>query len=220
MPVVTTTAYNQVSNIIPLIQSLLNDPQGNVFTIPGLAQPIVAAPLGATEIGVTVTIVTINPHGLNPGQQVTVAGVGTAGYNGVFIVLTTPDPYTFTYTAVAGLAADGGGTVTLQGGTILPGQVNLLVNLNSCYRTIRRKLTVIGDETFTYDNVIITVPKLAAPDPSVQVVVNDATAAPNNLPFNLVEPDKLWERLTGSSDQFVEMVDMTGHGGLPSRPQD
>jgi len=220
MPILTTTAYNSVSSVIPLIQALLNDPQGNVFTIPGLAQAIVGAPLGATEVGTTVTIVTVNPHGFNPGNIVTISGVPIAGYNGSFTVLTVPDPNTFTYTAIAGLLPSGGGTATFQGGIILPGQVNLMPYLNSCYRTIRRKLTVIGDETFTYDNIIITIPKIAAADPSVQVVVNDATAPPNNLPFNLIEPDKLWERITGSSDQFVEMVDMTGHGGLPSRPQD
>jgi hypothetical protein len=220
MPVLTTTAYDSVSSVIPLIQSLLNDPQGNVFTVPGLAQGIVGAPLGATEVGTTVTIVTTNPHGLNPGQQTLISGVGVAGYNGTFVVLTTPTPWSFTYTAVAGLGPSGGGTSTFQGGTILASQVNLLPYLNSAYRTIRRKLTNVGDETFTYDNVIITVPPIAVADPSVQVVVNDATLPPNNLPFNLIEPDKLWERLTGSTDQFVEMVDMTGHGGLPSRPQD
>lgn len=220
MPVLGTTAYNTVGSVIPLIQALLNDPQGNVFTIPGLSQQIVGSPLGATEVGTTVTVVTINPHGLNPGNSVTISGVGVAGYNGVFTVLTTPTTNSFTYTAVGGLAASGGGTATFQGGTIGAGQVNLMTYLNSTYRTIRRKLTVIGDETFVYDNVIITVPPLAAPDVTAQVVVNDATPPPNNLPFNLIEPDKLWERLTGTTDQFVEMVDMTGRGGLPSRPQD
>jgi hypothetical protein len=222
MPVLSTSAYNTVSSVIPLIQSLLNDPQGNVFTVPGLAQPIVGAPLGATNVvGVTVIITTVNPHGLNPGQQTVIAGVGVAGYNGTYTVLTTPTPYTFTYNIGAGgLGASGGGTSTFQGGTILPAQVNLMPYLNSCYRTIRRKLTVIGDETFVYDNIVITVAPIALADPSVQVTVNDATPPPNNLPFNLIEPDKLWERLTGSTDQFVEMVDMTGHGGLPSRPQD
>lgn len=189
--------------------------------MPGLAQAIVASPLGATEAGTTVTITTINPHGLNPGQSVNISGVGVAGYNGVNItVLTTPTAYTFTYTAGAGLAPSGGGTSVFQGGTILPGQVNLMEPLNSAYRIIRRKLDIAGREAFVYDNVILTVPPLAAPDPAAQVVINDATAPPNNLPFNLLEPLKLWERITGTTDQFVEMVDMTGHGGLPSRMQD
>ena len=30
----------------------------------------------------------------------------------------------------------------------------------------------------------------------------------------------MWERANGSSDDFVEMVDLTQHGGLPSREQD
>jgi len=32
-------------------------------------------------------------------------------------------------------------------------------------------------------------------------------------------PLKLWERANGSSDDFVEMTDLTDHGGLPSQPQ-
>src|SRR6266566_2802832 len=36
----------------------------------------------------------------------------------------------------------------------------------------------------------------------------------------LLVPLKLWERPDGSSDDFAEMVDLTRHGGLPSRTQD
>jgi hypothetical protein len=39
------------------------------------------------------------------------------------------------------------------------------------------------------------------------------------LPTDLLVPLKLWERPNGSSDDFVEMTDLTGHGGLPSQPQ-
>src|SRR6185437_1440647 len=47
----------------------------------------------------------------------------------------------------------------------------------------------------------------------------DATAAPNQLPSDLLVPLKLWERAAGSSDDFLEMWDLTDHGGLPSQPQ-
>src|SRR4029077_18779282 len=30
---------------------------------------------------------------------------------------------------------------------------------------------------------------------------------------------KLWERANGSSDDFIEMTDVSGHDGLPSEPQ-
>jgi hypothetical protein len=58
-----------------------------------------------------------------------------------------------------------------------------------------------------------------APDPSVQVFISDASAPPNQLPTDLLVPLKVWERANGSTDDFSEMVDLTRHGGLPSREQ-
>src|SRR5262249_10949077 len=60
----------------------------------------------ATEAGTTVTITTTAPHGLIAGQQITIAGVGVAGYNGTFTVLATGlTATTFQYTnPTAGLA--------------------------------------------------------------------------------------------------------------------
>lgn len=68
---------------------------------------------GASETGTTATITTTAAHGLVPGQMVTLAGVGVAGYNGTFVIATVPTTKTFTYTnPIAGLAVSGGGTVT------------------------------------------------------------------------------------------------------------
>jgi len=83
-----------------------------------IASFIAAAPNGATEIGNTVTITTNAPHSLVTGQSVLVAGVGVAGYNGVYQVTVpaVPSPTTFTYTDPNGaLAPSGEGYVT--GGT-------------------------------------------------------------------------------------------------------
>jgi hypothetical protein len=81
----------------------------------GATQPaavtIAASPSGATENGFLVTITTTAAHGLSAGQSVTVAGVGVAGYNGTFPVVSAPTTTQFTYIAGAsGLAASGGGT--------------------------------------------------------------------------------------------------------------
>ena len=57
-------------------------------------------------------------------------------------------------------------------------------------------------------------------DASLQVSITDATAPPNQLPTDLLVPLKLWERPSGSTDDFLEMLDLTAHGGLPSLPQD
>ena len=75
-----------------------------------------AAPTGATEVGNTVTITTAAPHNFAPGQSVTIAGVGVAGYNGSFTIASVPTPTTYTVTnPTAALAASGGGTSTPRG---------------------------------------------------------------------------------------------------------
>jgi len=89
----------------------------------GATQPaavtIAASPTGATENGFLVTITTTAAHGLSAGQSVTVAGVGVAGYNGTFPVVSAPTTTQFTYIAGAsGLAASGGGTAASATATI------------------------------------------------------------------------------------------------------
>jgi hypothetical protein len=95
----------------------------------------------------------------------------------------------------------------------------LMPYVNSAYRKVQRALANIQSGTFIVDNVTVVVPAVAAVDSSAQVAITDATASPNQLPTDLLVPRKLWERLSGSSDDFVEMTDLTNHGGLPSEPQ-
>src|SRR5712664_1864001 len=89
----------------------------------GATQPaavtIAASPNGATANGFLVTITTTDAHGLSAGQSVTIAGVGVAGYNGTFPVVSAPTTTQFTYIAGAsGLAASGGGTAASANATI------------------------------------------------------------------------------------------------------
>src|SRR5271169_5907832 len=65
------------------------------------AVTIAASPTGATENGFLVTINTTTVHGLSAGQSVTIAGVGVAGYNGTFLIVSTPTTQQFTYIAGA-----------------------------------------------------------------------------------------------------------------------
>src|SRR5271165_5205493 len=69
----------------------------------GATQPaavaIVASPNGAAQNGYLVTITTSAAHGLSAGESVTVAGVGVAGYNGTFAVVSAPSTTQFTYIA-------------------------------------------------------------------------------------------------------------------------
>jgi hypothetical protein len=95
----------------------------------------------------------------------------------------------------------------------------LLPYANAAYRKAQRALANVGAGAFITDNVTLAVPAISAADPSLQVSITDATAPPNQLPTDLLVPVKLWERPLGSGQDFVEMVDLTRHGGLPSRAQ-
>jgi hypothetical protein len=96
----------------------------------------------------------------------------------------------------------------------------LLPYANAAYRKVQRALANVQSGTFLSDDVLLVVSAVTAVDPSAQVSITDATAPPNQLPVDLLVPLKLWERVNGSSDDFVEMTDLTNHGGLPSQPQD
>ena len=96
----------------------------------------------------------------------------------------------------------------------------LLPYANSAYRKLQRALGNTGAGGFLSDDTLLVVAAIPAPDASLQTSLTDATAPPNQLPTDLLVPLKLWERPDGSSDDFVEMVDLTRHGGLPSRVQD
>jgi hypothetical protein len=102
----------------------------------------------------------------------------------------------------------------------------LLPYVNSAYRKVQRAMGNAGAGGFLTDDALLVVPAVASQDSSLQVSITDATAPPNQLPTDLLLPLKLWERPNpsstggGSAQDFVEMVDLTRHGGLPSRPQD
>jgi uncharacterized lipoprotein YajG len=120
-PVPTITGKALVTDGSRLVVA---DPTINQISVVDVAGPSVEAtlpinissfiaPSGATEVGGTVTLSTTTPHGLSAGQSVLVAGVGVAGYNGVFTVASVPSSTTLTYTAAPGLTTpSGGGYVT------------------------------------------------------------------------------------------------------------
>ena len=91
--------------------------------------------------------------------------------------------------------------------------------VNSGYRKVQRALANVGSGTFLSDNALLVVTAVTEVDASAQVSITDATAPPNQLPCDLLVPEKLWERCNGSSDDFVEMTDLTDHDGSPSESQ-
>jgi hypothetical protein len=61
----------------------------------------------------------------------------------------------------------------------------LLPFVQSAYRKVYRALENVGHESMIADNVSLVVPAVAGIDPSLQVSITDATAAPNQLPSML-----------------------------------
>src|SRR5215470_15296853 len=96
----------------------------------------------------------------------------------------------------------------------------LLPYVNSAYRKVQRAIGNAGGGGFIQDDALLVVAAVDSVDTSLQVSITDASEPPNQLPTDLLVPLKLWERPDGSSQDFVEMVDLTRHGGLPSRAQD
>ncbi|MGB6835598.1 MAG: hypothetical protein WBE24_19240 [Candidatus Acidiferrum sp.] len=96
----------------------------------------------------------------------------------------------------------------------------LLPYANSAYRKVQRALGNAGGGGFIQDDVLLVVAAVTEIDTSLQVSITDATAPPNQLPTDLLVPLKIWERPNGSTDDFLEMVDVSQHGGLLSRVQD
>lgn len=77
---------------------------------------IAASPTGAVrDANNNVTITTAAAHGYAVGQNVAIAGVTDASFNGPsFTIVTVPSTTTFTYGQVGAAANSGGGTATLQ----------------------------------------------------------------------------------------------------------
>ena len=69
----------------------------------------------ATEVSTTATITTVGKHNFSVGETVVIAGVGVAGYNGTFTIVSTPTPTTFTYSTspTSGLGASSGGSANV-----------------------------------------------------------------------------------------------------------
>lgn len=219
MPVVGSTAYITARTITSLARALLNDIGVNGYPVP------IASAVRSSN---TVTVQTQIPHGLISGDTTVLAGIlgGATSFNGTFII-TYVGPTTFTYPQTAanesattntGSSAGKMDSFGIGTGVIFTDFV-LIPYVNAAYRTAQRAMAMAGSPLFRQDDVLLVVPKVSAVDVSVQVVVNDSTAPPNQLPTDLLEPVKIWERQSGTNDPFVEMINLTYSGGLPSREQ-
>jgi hypothetical protein len=141
---VTEAGYNGTFTVtaVPSSRSFQYTSPNTGLPVSGGGTVTLAVP-GATESGTTVTINTAAPHGRSVGDNITIAGVGVAGYNGTFTITAVPTPRSFQYTAaVSGLAASGGGSATF----FSPFQVRIGGNDSA----------VIGGSGLAYNNANLT----------------------------------------------------------------
>jgi hypothetical protein len=104
--------------------------------------------------------------------------------------------------------------------------------LNSAIRDVYRELRNVGQPTLIKDNVIILglpvvnspTNGVGGPDPTVQTVLSTIgyfDGVEQNpqylLPADMIYPERLWERATGTNNPFLPMTQSTF--GLPPRPQ-
>jgi hypothetical protein len=127
---------------------------------------------------------------------------------------TAYESFSTVQTLVRSLLNDQPGNVYAIGGTAP--KVDLVPYMVMAYRKVYRALQTASKEAFIVDDVLFTVTGISV-DPSARVVISDTTTP--QLPTDLVYPLNLWERASGSSDDFAPMVDMSESGGLPSIPQ-
>ena|SRR5271157_1558965 len=213
MPGVGSSRYPQARTVINLVRSLLND-----ASVAAAMVPIISA----QRSGGVVQITTQGAHGLIAGvlpDQAIISGVSTGllSFNGTFTVATVIGPTQFQY-AQAGASETqlGGFSAGVNLGAVFTDPV-LIPYINSAYRRVRRGLAMSGMPLFVNDLIYLIIPKVAAVDPSIQVGLTDNSSP--QLPIDLLEPIDIWERVNGSSDDFIPMIDLTTHGGLPSIPQ-
>lgn len=221
MPVLSSVAYSGTRAVTSLVRALLND-----IGINGYPIPIASASRAAN----VVTVQTQVPHSLISGDTTIISGVtgGATSFNTTGPVTATYiNMFAFSYPQTGGNESANANTGNSSGradatgiglGVIFPDFV-LMPYINAAYRTTQRAVAMAGSPLFRVDDVLLVVAAINPADASVQAVINDATPAPNQLPQNLLEPLKIWERQNTTNDAFIEMINQTYEGGLPSRVQ-
>ncbi len=225
-----TSNFPQVRTVTSLVRNMLADePIGPGFPF----IPLTIASDGAGNCSATFGV----PPGFIADDMIIIAGFNN-NQNGTFPLTSgAGTQITWQNAAAAAGQATITSTSTIQGyGTGKKYTDTLLMPfVNSAYRGIQRALRGTGSTEFRVGQAFVTIPGLTFTEPSTQVILgftgltisSDADPAPvfdvanplGQLPATFLMPRKLWERPTGSQNNFCEMVNLTNSGGLASRPQ-
>lgn len=226
MPAIPTSNFPQVRTVTNLIRALLRD------GVAGLGHAFI--PLSIVTVAGECTATFAFPPGFITGDRFVLANADS-DLNGTFqfdggsgVQFTWPNAAATTGAATLVGTIQGYGTGQNYYDTIL------IPNVNSAYRELQRALKAAGSTELKTGQSFCTIPGLSGTDPSAQVyldyaglsILSDAFPAPvfidtpiAQLPGDLLMPLKVWERQTGSNNDFVIMRNLTNSGGLPSIPQ-
>ncbi len=106
-----------------------------------VALPLIGSSVGitsATESGTTVTVTTSSAHGFSVGQQVTIAGAGLNGFNGIYTIATAPTANTFTFIDGSGL-----NTASIAAASVASGTVTITTATTTGF-TVGQQVTIAG----------------------------------------------------------------------------
>jgi len=215
-----------VRTITQLVRSFLSDEA----VAPGY--PFIPLSLQGSAGIVTAQFAT--PPGFVVGDTILLSNWTPSSFNGTFqIGMGTGTQFLWQQSGAA--VSGSGGQIQGYGTGKKYTDAVLMPFVNSAYRGLQRALKTTGSTEFRQGAAYVTIPGLSGTDPSAQVILgftgltisSDSTPAPTFVPANplgelpgdLLMPRKLWERTTGSSDNFIPMIDLTNTGGLQSRPQ-
>lgn len=227
---IPTTNFPQVRTVTGLVRSLLGDDA----IAPGYPFQPISLVVGAG--GLCVAQFAIAP-GFIPGDTLLLANWTPANVNGSGLTVQTVNGNQITWTNPASVTTGTATGGTIQGygtGTKYTDTI-LMPFVNSAYRSLQRALKATGSTEFKESQAFVTIPGITFAEPSTQVVLayegvsisSDADPAPtfidpvitSQLPADLLSPLEIWERQTGSQNNFSPVVDLTNDGGLPSRAQ-
>lgn len=224
---VQTSNFPIVRTVTQLVRNLLADEP--------IAPGFPFQPVSVVALGGIVTATFATPPGYIPGDTILAANFTPSDFNGSFVLSASSGTQITWQNNSATNGAATGGTVQGYGTGKKYTDPMLMAYVNSAYRALQRALKATGSTEFKEGQAFVTIPGLTFADPSAQVFLNfeglsidsDADPAPEfdistpigQLPNDLLSPIELWERRTGSSDDFIPMIDLTNTGGLPSRPQ-
>lgn len=224
------TEYPIVRTCTQLVRSLLPDePIGVGFAFTPLS--------AAADASHNVTLIFQTAPGYVIGDNLSLTGFTSTAWNGNFTVTSVSgNQVQFVNSAVASSSPTVIGTVQGYGTGKNYTDTKLMPLINSAYRSLQRALKMAGSTELKTAAAYLTIPAINTIDTSCVItlgysgltITSDMNPPPTwldipnptaALPQDCLRPRKLTERQKGTADTFVEVVDMTENGGIPSRSQ-